>query len=197
MPHRRSLVSIFFLTLLSAPVALDQGVPARAGTEATESAEPTPHAQLSVKVEDGVTVSYLKVANEGAPRQTISVEISGFDSDKGVCAVLMSSDKKKYTSIDPRKPRADWIASAATAVDTIIAERKSRFIIKNVPHGEYVFAAFHDVNANQLLDTNRLGIPRESYGFSNGVRWRLRIPKWKLAHIKVDEEHTSFNVQVK
>lgn len=158
--------------------------------------KPKPHAELAVKLEDGVSVSYLKVTDESLPRQTVTIEIVGFSSNQGACAVMLASDKAKYSRIDPRKPRNEWIGAAATAADTTIVEQSSKFVIKDIPNGEYVVAAFHDENTNQLLDSNRLGIPKESYGFSNGVRWRLKIPRWNTAHIKVDEEHTTFTVRV-
>ena len=156
-----------------------------------------PHAEQRVTVEDGISVSYLRVDEESLPRETVTVEIVGLSSDDGFCAIMMASDKKKYYNIDPRKPRKQWIDSAATATDAPIKDGTSKFVIHEVPHGEYVVAAFHDENKNQLLDTNRLGLPTESYGFTRGVRWGLKIPKWNKAKFTVDGEHTTCKVKVR
>jgi uncharacterized protein (DUF2141 family) len=40
--------------------------------------------------------------------------------------------------------------------------------------GTYVVAAYQDVNGNQKIDKNIIGIPTEAYAFSNNV-----FPKWK------------------
>lgn len=41
-------------------------------------------------------------------------------------------------------------------------------IIENLPEGTYALAVFHDKNANDKLDTNFIGIPKEPLGFSIG-----------------------------
>lgn len=38
-----------------------------------------------------------------------------------------------------------------------------------LPPGDYAAAVIHDLNGNGKLDRNVFGIPREPYGFSNGV----------------------------
>ncbi|MEO1262441.1 MAG: DUF2141 domain-containing protein [Bacteroidota bacterium] len=73
--------------------------------------------------------------------------------------------------------------------------------LENVALGEYAIAVFHDVNENNKLETNFLGIPTEPYCFSGeghskwrppyykdakfavaerGINLRLRLQKWKL-----------------
>lgn len=44
--------------------------------------------------------------------------------------------------------------------------------------GQYAIAAFHDLNGNQKLDTNFLGVPTEPYAFSNNARPKFRAPTW-------------------
>lgn len=48
--------------------------------------------------------------------------------------------------------------------------------IPNLKPGTYALAVFHDENGNGVLDTNFLGIPTESYGFSNDARGRFGPP---------------------
>ena len=187
-----------FAKLKIVTAAVGMGVSCLIGASKPVAAqEIKPHAELEVKEENGVAVSYLKVVDEALDRQTISIEISGFPSDKGKCAVMLASDKTKYYSIDPRKPRDGWLDAAATATDAPIKEGKATFVVHDVPDGEYVVAAFHDKNVNQLLDSNRLGMPKEAYGFSQGMRWKLRIPKWDKAKINVHAGSTTFMVKVR
>jgi len=46
----------------------------------------------------------------------------------------------------------------------------------DLPSGAYALSVFHDEDADHELDLGRLGIPREGYGFSNGVRPRMGKP---------------------
>ena len=45
--------------------------------------------------------------------------------------------------------------------------------------GKYALAVYHDLNGNDLLDKNFIGIPKEPYGFSNDFRPRFSPPKFK------------------
>ncbi len=46
-----------------------------------------------------------------------------------------------------------------------------KYIVKivNLPPGKYAVRYFHDENMNGNLDTNKMGIPTEGYGFSNNA----------------------------
>lgn len=46
----------------------------------------------------------------------------------------------------------------------------------NLPRGRYAIAVWHDENANNRVDTNALGLPKEGYGFSRITP--LRKPKF-------------------
>ena len=50
-----------------------------------------------------------------------------------------------------------------------------------LPFGQYAVAVYHDLNNNNKMDKNALGIPTEPYAFSNdaGVKWRS--PKFNEA----------------
>ena len=51
----------------------------------------------------------------------------------------------------------------------------------DLPAGTYAIGVFHDVNGNNSLDTNFLGIPKEQYGFSTKKIIRFRKPKFDEA----------------
>jgi uncharacterized protein (DUF2141 family) len=48
-----------------------------------------------------------------------------------------------------------------------------------LPKGKYGLIAFHDINGNEKLDTNVLGVPTEPYGFSNDARGFLSKPDYE------------------
>lgn len=59
----------------------------------------------------------------------------------------------------------------------------------DVPAGNYVIAAFQDIDGNSKLNASFLGLPSEPYGFSRDARGQLGAPNYKDAEIKFDAEH--------
>ena len=55
------------------------------------------------------------------------------------------------------------------------------------PNKKYAFAVFHDVNGNNKLDKNMMGIPTEKYGFSNNARETFSAPAFKDASVQFSE----------
>lgn len=51
-----------------------------------------------------------------------------------------------------------------------IRDGKARFEFAGLPAGSYAVVVFHDENDNGEIDHNRLGLPSEALGFSNGFR---------------------------
>ncbi len=59
------------------------------------------------------------------------------------------------------------------------------YTFKALPTGTYAIKLFHDINDNQKLDSNWLGIPREPYGFSNNPRIRFGPPDFAATRFHV------------
>lgn len=58
-------------------------------------------------------------------------------------------------------------------------------IIKHVPAGEYAISVFHDVNGNEKLDRNFIGIPKEGVGASNDAAGSFGPPSYEKAKFTV------------
>ena len=56
----------------------------------------------------------------------------------------------------------------------------------DIPKGVYTIGIFVDVNLNNKMDTNFLGIPKEQYGFSNNARGFMGPPSFEDASFTVD-----------
>jgi uncharacterized protein (DUF2141 family) len=50
-----------------------------------------------------------------------------------------------------------------------------------LPTGQYAVGIFHDVNLNNKMDNNFLGLPKEQYGFSNNARALFGPPSFEDA----------------
>ena len=60
----------------------------------------------------------------------------------------------------------------------------------DLPTGTYAIGVFHDVNGNNSLDTNFLGIPKEQYGFGNDATGSFGPPSFNDAAITVSKDAT-------
>jgi len=65
-----------------------------------------------------------------------------------------------------------------------------------VPLGTYAVTVYHDVNDNQKLDTNWIGIPKEPVAISNNAKGRLGPPKWKDASFELREATQELTVNL-
>ncbi|MFN7118409.1 MAG: DUF2141 domain-containing protein [Saprospiraceae bacterium] len=55
---------------------------------------------------------------------------------------------------------------------------KTYLSINELRYGAYVVALFHDINGNNKLDQNALGVPTEPYAFSQLPKSKWRLPKF-------------------
>ena len=57
-----------------------------------------------------------------------------------------------------------------------------------LPDGTYAVGVFHDVDGNQALSKNFLGIPEEPFGLSNNVRGRFGPPSFMEASFSLTRD---------
>ena len=62
-----------------------------------------------------------------------------------------------------------------------------RFVLQDLPPGQYAVNAFHDENGNGDLDTNLVGIPSEGYGFANDPDASFGPPDFDAAAVEVGD----------
>ena len=63
--------------------------------------------------------------------------------------------------------------------------------------GEYVLAAFHDLNGNGKLDTNIFGAPTEPYGFGKQAPSKWREPLFSEIATAVAGAGTEVRIELK
>jgi len=69
-----------------------------------------------------------------------------------------------------------------------VTEKTMIYTFKDLPHGEYAFAIYHDENKNGKLDKNMLGVPTEYYGFSNNARRTFSAPSFEEASFDLKKD---------
>ncbi len=72
--------------------------------------------------------------------------------------------------------------------------QKIRIIFTDLAHGKYAFAVFQDKNANEKLDKNLLGIPKENYGFSGESV--LTSPDFEDAAVEIKSTNQQIEINI-
>ncbi|MBL8520144.1 MAG: DUF2141 domain-containing protein [Betaproteobacteria bacterium] len=119
-----------------------------------------------------------------AQSPTITVEVSGVAEAKGYILVAAFDKAEGWLKRPAQAARAD--AKAGTVTVTL----------PGLADGEYAFSVVHDLNGNNRLDANALGIPSEPYGFSNDAAGNFGPPKFEDARVKVGKDATKFVVKL-
>ena len=109
---------------------------------------------------------------------TITVTISGMESNKGAVFVALYNSEK------------DFLNKNFKGEIVKITDKKAVALFKNIENGIYAISVFHDENDNKKLDTKIFGIPKEPIGTSNDATGFMGPPKFKDAKFKVTSDIT-------
>ena len=70
-------------------------------------------------------------------------------------------------------------------------------VFENLKPGKYAVSVLHDANKNKDLDKNKLGIPKEGYGFSNNVMGAMGPPSFERAQIDLTSDQKDLDIGIK
>jgi uncharacterized protein (DUF2141 family) len=104
-------------------------------------------------------------------RASIKITVTGLKSDDGNVRVSVYNTEQ------------NWLKESVYKSTVIISNKKSEWILENVPYGDYAVTVFHDENSNGDIDTGFMRIPKEPYGFSNNAKASFGPPKWSDAKL--------------
>lgn len=102
-----------------------------------------------------VFISMLTIASQSVAQNkndlTLEVKVTKLKQDSGMVMLsLISEDKKTVRNLN-----------IPANSETVITK------IEGLKAGKYAIRMFHDENNNSVMDNNKMGIPKEGYGFSN------------------------------
>lgn len=124
-------------------------------------------------------VANATAATQVAPLNTLSIQIQGVGTRTG--QVMLSVCNQEGFNGTARCEFSKIVP---------IAEIGRPIVLENIPNGTYGVKLFHDVNGNNQLDTNAMGIPREPYAFSNNAKGRFGPAKFEDAAFTIDKATT-------
>jgi uncharacterized protein (DUF2141 family) len=145
------------------------------------------------------------VAQEGAGRASLTVDLVGFKDTSGQAIIYLFDNEDSFKSADMRKDRKEvekYFRSLVEVPIQVAGNRSSaKCKIANLQPGEYAAVAFHDGNGNGKVDSNRVGVPTEGFGFSNDVRPQVlpipKAPTWKAVSFVVRPGENSIRIHVR
>lgn len=88
-----------------------------------------------------------------------------------------------FDSAEDYKADANPVLAARSRVDG----DRLKVTVHDLPDGRYAIKLYHDANGNGKLDSNRLGIPTEGYGFSNNAG-RFGPPPFEKAAVALEDD---------
>lgn len=89
-----------------------------------------------------------------------------------------------YGSEDDYKDNKNQIWADCISVSSTTFE----YIIEDLPKGRYMISIFHDLDSNEELNTNWIGMPKEPFGFSKDAKGKMGPPKFENASFELNED---------
>jgi uncharacterized protein (DUF2141 family) len=90
-------------------------------------------------------------------------------------------------------PMKDQYARTGMVVAT---SDTSELMLTNIASGEYAVAVYADINGNNKLDSNFLGIPKEPIGMSRNAKGRFGPPSFAEAAFKITDGVNTMPIQL-
>jgi len=117
-----------------------------------------------------ITLFYsLSLFSQSSSKGTLEIKFTGIRSVKGLIAIGINTSPEGW----PRKPQIELNWKKENVVDGSFTVE-----VPELAYGTLAISVLDDENSNLEMD-NRLGIPREGFGFSNDAPVRMSPPKYK------------------
>jgi len=123
--------------------------------------------------------------DEKPPKVTLQIEITNVKHDSGKLFLALFKPNEKFGEGRPQIFQVVDVNSS----DDQVAEFQ-------VEPGRYALAIFHDLNGNDILDKNFVGIPKEPYGFSKNFRPRFSAPSFENCAFDLPANGSTISVKM-
>jgi len=110
----------------------------------------------------------------------LEIDVEGVESATGSIQVALYTAPEQFLKNEGVYRSGSFRAHKGT----------TRVLLDNLPAGTYALAIFHDLNDNQELDKNWMGIPKEPMGFSNARMKTFGPPGFEECRIDLRQDMT-------
>ncbi len=118
----------------------------------------------------------------------LAVEVSGFNTVEGQLCVRLFPSSHGFPGESDR---------ALQSFCTAVAEETQVVTFEDVEAGTYAVALFHDINGDNAVNRNFLGMPVEGVGFSRNPTLVMGPPDFEEAVILVAGTATDIQIQLR
>ena len=123
-----------------------------------------------------------------APCDGIHIEILNIKNSTGTVACALFESPDGFPD--------EYLSKATNVMVIKIRKSQARCTFEEIPPGRHAIAVIHDENMNGLLDTNRIGVPKEGYGFSNDAKARVGAPTFDAASFVYDGRNLELTIKL-
>ncbi len=125
-----------------------------------------------------VVLSILLMFNNIASENSVTIIIENIKGKKGTIQIAVYNKSESFPKVGGEYKLVQYNVKGG----------QSKFVIKDLPYGEYAIAIHHDENSDGKMNTNVIGIPKEGYGFSKNYKPKLSAPKFSDCAIIIDRD---------
>lgn len=126
------------------------------------------------------------IASAFASTASLTIDVTAIKEAEGAIMLAVYDAEETYNSGGPA------VKGARIDVDG----SKVSVTFDDLPTGRYAIKLYHDANSNGVLDTNMMGLPIESYGFSGGSA-HVGQPPFNVAAFDVTAGDNSVTVRLR
>lgn len=115
----------------------------------------------------------------------ITVQINNLKNDNGFVLLGLHNQETFMNTETP----------ALNSIQGKIKDGKIEVVFKNIPEGDYAIMVVHDENANNKMDFELNGMPKEAYGMSNN-NMSYGPPIFEDAKFNVTDENLDLEIRL-
>ena len=104
-----------------------------------------------------------------AQNHKLTIKIPNIKKLEGIVEIGIYNDKEGFPDAGKQYKQYFFKLNSSTSL----------FELKNIPIGKYAIALYHDQNTDGKCNKNLIGIPKESYGFSQNFKPRFSAPNFE------------------
>lgn len=112
----------------------------------------------------------LLLSAQPTEKSSLKAHVQGLEVPHGKVAIQLCDEQGELV-------QEEWL---------FVTSNEVTFIVHDLPSGSYALKFFHDANNNGTMDRNLIGIPNESFGFSNDAPLNLGPPDLEDMLFEVD-----------
>lgn len=142
-------------------------------------------ASFALTLVTAVILAFTAFAEE--PRTcNLSIKILGLETNEGNLMVALIDNAEAFDA------NGEPVRDARVAIE----RGEGLANLSTIPYGTYAVKVFHDENSNGKLDTNFVGYPKESFGFSRDAMGKFGPPSFEEAKFEVASPELAMTINM-